>query len=116
LAAALLGLRYHRRNSWSAAAGGYCLQLLKKETQMAKKTLQDALRKAAADQDFARQLVTDPAQFKAEYELTDEQMAQISGAGQAAQKAAGGSHAQYEDGGGGGGDGGGNPVVPVQMA
>jgi len=80
---------------------------------MAKKTLQDALRKAASDQDFARQLVTDPSQFKAEYELTDEQMAQISGAGQAAQKAAGGGHAQYEDGGGGGGDGGGNPVVPV---
>jgi hypothetical protein len=82
---------------------------------MAKKTLQDALRKAAADQDFARQLVTDPAQFKAEYELTDEQMTQISGAGQAAQKAAGGSHAQYEDGGGGGGSGGGNPDVPIQM-
>jgi hypothetical protein len=82
---------------------------------MTKKTIQDALRKAAADQEFARKLVANPAQFKEEYELTEDQMAQISGAGQAAQKAAGGGHAQYEDGGGGdgGGSGGGNPDVQV---
>lgn len=83
---------------------------------MAKKNLNDALRKAATDQEFARQLVNNPAQFKTEYELTDQQMAQISGAGQAAQKGAAGSvgKAQYEDGGGGGGSGGGNPEVPVE--
>lgn len=82
---------------------------------MAKKNIQDALKKAATDQEFARQLVNDPAQFKQEYELTDEQMAQISGAGQAAQKAAGAGKTQYEDGGGGdgGGSGGGNPDVQV---
>ena len=80
---------------------------------MAKKTLNDALEKAASDQAFARQLVSNPAQFKDEYELTEEQMKSISAAGQAASKSAGGPSAQYEDGGGGGGSGGGNPTVPV---
>jgi hypothetical protein len=42
---------------------------------MTKKTIQDALRKAAADQEFARKLVANPAQFKEEYELTEDQMA-----------------------------------------
>jgi uncharacterized membrane protein len=83
---------------------------------MAQKTIQDLLIKCAKDQDFAIQVVNNPNQFKEEYELTEEQMASISGAGQAAAKVAKGGHKEYEDGGGGGGTGGGgggNPIVPV---
>jgi hypothetical protein len=80
------------------------------------KTIQDLLQRAAKDQVFAQKLMTDPAQFKDEYQLSDEQLKGISGAGQAATKAAGGHGADYEDGGGGsgGGAGGGNPTVPVK--
>jgi hypothetical protein len=80
---------------------------------MAGKTIQDLLQRAAKDQDFAQKLMQDPARFKEEYQLTDEQLKGISGAGQAAHKAAGGHGADYEDGGGGsgGGSGGGNPDV-----
>lgn len=79
----------------------------------APKTIQDLLQRAAKDQDFAQKLVQNPAQFKDEYQLTDEQLKGISGAGQAAHRAAGGHGADYEDGGGGssggsGGSGGGN--------
>ena len=76
------------------------------------KTIQDMLQRAAKDQDFAQKLLKDPAQFKDEYQLSEEQLKGISGAGQAASKAAGGHGADYEDGGGGGssgGSGGGNP-------
>jgi uncharacterized membrane protein len=87
---------------------------------MAKKTLKDALDRAASDQAFARQLVSNPAQFKDEYELSEEQLKSISAAGHAATKSAGGPSAQYEDGGGGGGGGGtgggGGGNVPQQMA
>ena len=75
------------------------------------KTIQELLQRAAKDQDFAQKLLQNPAQFKDEYQLTDEQLKGISGAGQAAHKAAGGHGADYEDGGGGGGDGGGNPKI-----
>jgi len=75
------------------------------------KTIQDLLQRAAKDQDFAQKLLKDPNQFRDEYQLTEEQLKGISGAGQAASKAAGGHGADYEDGGGGsgGGSGGGNP-------
>lgn len=81
----------------------------------ASKTIQDLLQRASKDQDFAQKLMQNPAQFKDEYQLTDEQLKGISGAGQAAHKAAGGHGADYEDGGGGdgGGGGGGNPTTPV---
>ena len=79
------------------------------------KTIQDLLQRAAKDQDFAQKLLNDPAQFKDEYQLSEEQLKGISGAGQAASKAAGGHGADYEDGGGGGsgsgGSGGGNPTT-----
>jgi len=78
------------------------------------KTIQDMLQRAAKDQAFAQKLLNNPAEFKDEYQLTDEQLKGISGAGQAAQKAVGGHGADYEDGGGGGGTGGGgggNPKV-----
>jgi hypothetical protein len=65
------------------------------------KTIQELLQRAAKDQGFAQKLLQDPAQFKDEYQLTDEQLKGISGAGQAAHKAAGGHGADYEDGGGG---------------
>ena len=84
----------------------------------APKTIQDLLHKAAKDQDFAQKLMQNPVQFKDEYQLTEEQLKGISGAGQAAHKAAGGHGADYEDGGGGGsgggsgGGGGGNPQLP----
>jgi hypothetical protein len=79
----------------------------------APKTIQDLLQRAAKDQNFAQKLMQNPGQFKDEYQLSEEQLKGISGAGQAAHKAAGGHGADYEDGGGGdgGGAGGGNPVV-----
>ncbi len=64
---------------------------------MEKKTMKDVLSRAAKDPEFARQVVNNPAQFKEEFHLTDEQLASISGAGQAAAKAAGGQLAGYEN-------------------
>ncbi|HWG50063.1 MAG TPA: hypothetical protein VN669_10240 [Candidatus Acidoferrales bacterium] len=49
---------------------------------MAKKPLQELLAKAEKDSDLATRLIQNPSQFKEEYELTDEQMATIAGAGQ----------------------------------
>jgi len=49
---------------------------------MAKKSLQELLTKAEKDSDFATKLIQNPNQFKDEYELTEDQMKAISGAGQ----------------------------------
>lgn len=49
---------------------------------MAKKSLQDLLTKAENDSQFATNLIKDPSAFKEEYELTEEQMKAIAGAGQ----------------------------------
>ncbi|HWG50062.1 MAG TPA: hypothetical protein VN669_10235 [Candidatus Acidoferrales bacterium] len=49
---------------------------------MAKKPLQELLAKAEKDSALASRLIQNPSQFKDEYELTDEQMATIAGAGQ----------------------------------
>jgi|HubBroStandDraft_1064217.scaffolds.fasta_scaffold183634_1 hypothetical protein len=49
---------------------------------MAKKSLQECLARAEKDSDFALKLINDPGQFKDEYELTEEQMTAIAGAGQ----------------------------------
>jgi hypothetical protein len=73
-----------------------------------KKTAADALARAAKDKDFAVKLINNPAQFRDEYELTDEQMKNISGAGQSALKG-GGQNNQLYDGSGGGT--GGSPKV-----
>ncbi|HWG50064.1 MAG TPA: hypothetical protein VN669_10245 [Candidatus Acidoferrales bacterium] len=53
---------------------------------MAKKPLQELLAKAEKDSDLATKLIQNPSQFKEEYELTEEQMAAIAGAGQHAQQ------------------------------
>jgi len=55
---------------------------------MEKKTLNDALVRAAQDQEFAVKLVKNPRQFQEEYQLTEAQMENISAAGQAAQNVA----------------------------
>ena len=65
---------------------------------MEKDTMQSLLARAARDEDFAVQLVSNPGQFKEEYQLTDEQLATISGAGQAATRHGGGHLAGYEGG------------------
>jgi hypothetical protein len=49
---------------------------------MAKKSLQELLTKAENDSEFAGKLIKDPTAFKDEYELTEEQMKAIAGAGQ----------------------------------
>ena len=65
------------------------------------KSIQDLLARSAKDAEFAKQLIQNPAQFKEEYALTDDELASISGAGQAAQKAGGGgAHPELYDGGG----------------
>jgi hypothetical protein len=66
-----------------------------------KGSLQDLLARSAKDPEFAKQLISNPTQFQSEYELSEEEMASISGAGQAATKAgAGGAHPELYDGGG----------------
>jgi hypothetical protein len=62
-----------------------------------KKTVHDLLARSADDPEFARKLIVNPAQFKDEYELTEEEMKAISGAGQAALKGhAGAATEDYE--------------------
>jgi hypothetical protein len=71
-----------------------------------KKSIQELLAKSAKDPVFAQQLINNPAQFKEEYELSDEEMASISGAGQAAAKTGGaGAHPELYDNGGSAGVG-----------
>lgn len=57
--------------------------------------LTDVLTRAARDREFAKQLIANPSQFKDEYQLTDEQLASIGGAGEAVATAP--STARYED-------------------
>jgi len=64
---------------------------------MAKKSLGDALKRASEDHEFALKLLKDPKQFLDEYELSEEQMSNISAAGHAATKVAGGPKAEYFD-------------------
>jgi hypothetical protein len=66
-----------------------------------KKSIQELLAKSAKDPVFAQQLISNPEQFKDEYELSEEEMASISGAGLAASKTGGaGAHPELYDGGG----------------
>lgn len=44
------------------------------------KSAKDLLEKAARDKEFAKQVLSNPTQFKQEYALTDEQLKTISGA------------------------------------
>ncbi len=48
---------------------------------MEQKTLTEALVRASADPGFAQSLIQNPEQYREEYQLTDEQLAMISGAG-----------------------------------
>jgi len=48
---------------------------------MEQKTIKDALTRAATDAEFASELTRDPLRFKEEYQLTEEQLDAISGAG-----------------------------------
>jgi len=64
---------------------------------MAKKSLNDALKRASEDHEFALKLLKNPKQFEDEYELSEEQMSNISAAGHAAIKAAGGPTTEYFD-------------------
>ena len=72
------------------------------------KTLKDALILAASDNEFRLKLASNPEQLQAEYNLSDEQIAEL----QSLQQLVGAVDdpnlvvANYEDGGGGGGGGG----------
>ncbi len=79
----------------------------------AKKNIHDLLQRAAKDQEFAQKLIKDPGQFTEEYELSEEQLKGIAGAGQAAHKASGGTKADYEDSSGGGQAG---PTINTEAA
>ncbi len=48
---------------------------------MENKTLKDALARASSDPSFAQSLTQNPEQYREEYQLTDEQLTMISGAG-----------------------------------
>lgn len=65
---------------------------------MERDQMKDLLTRAAKDEEFAKQLVSNPAQFKDEYQLSDDQLATISGAGQAAAHHHGGNVPGYEGG------------------
>jgi hypothetical protein len=65
---------------------------------MEKDHMKDLLARAAKDEDFAKELVSNPKQFKEEYQLSEEQLATISGAGQAAARHHGGNVPGYEGG------------------
>ena len=58
------------------------------------KTLQDALDRASRDPSFAASFVEDPTKFQEEYQLTDEQLDLIAGAGAGASGA--GAAGDYE--------------------
>jgi hypothetical protein len=78
---------------WHGACDDEPPALRKERLQMSDtketKSLNDALTRASKDQEFAVKLVGNPQQFKEEYQLTEEQMANISAAGQYAVKKTG---------------------------
>jgi hypothetical protein len=54
---------------------------------MSDSTMKEIFTRAANDPKFAKDLVTDPAKYKDEYQLTEDQMETISGAAAAAEPA-----------------------------